>query len=688
MKAAPMPALPPEIAAAAARGWRLFPVEQRGKRPLVEEWQKIATSDLTQLQAWTQIYPGCNWGLATGTASGLVVIDVDGAEGRASVADLERQGMTLPATLTVKTGRGDGGTHFYYLMPSGVDIRNDQSGRIGPHIDVRGTGGFVVCVPSVHASGNRYCFVDSAEPVADLPAWIVERLTVRSSKPAATAQASPRTVGKGERTKRLVSLAGTLQRRMADPATIEAALIAENATKCDPPLAKSKVVSIARDIPKRYPAGESAAPIVAASSPMSPEEAVRITAELLDKCSAWIRRFVILGEAEIVILTCWLLHTWAFAAAVVTPYIHIRSAEKSSGKTTLMLVLKALAHTARFSSGISASALARVVSKFAPTLFLDELDAQMKGDKEKAQDIRGVLNGGFDSSGTYTRCVGKDFDVVDYPTFCPKALAGIGELWDTVESRCIIIEMRRRLPVEKVESFRFRRIEKDATPIKDALQNWSDGEVAKYLEGIEIPDIPGLNDRQMDISEPLLQIAQLAGDAWFQRLTEALQTIFVAASAEDTSIGATLLTDVRTIFDELKTNQISSKVVAEQLCATEGRPWAEWSNGRGLSANDLARQLKKFGVYPHTIRVGDETPKGYRRTDFEDAWSRYCSVPAIETATPPQSASLFAETAFSNRNTRPTVAVAKSGLIPHRQKSVAAVAVENVGLAEKGGLLV
>jgi hypothetical protein len=40
-------------------------------------------------------------------------------------------------------------------MPSGIDIRNDQSGKIGPHIDVRGTGGFVVCPPSIQSGDCR-----------------------------------------------------------------------------------------------------------------------------------------------------------------------------------------------------------------------------------------------------------------------------------------------------------------------------------------------------------------------------------------------------------------------------------------------------------------------------------------------------------------------------------------------------
>jgi hypothetical protein len=70
--------LPTEIKAAAGRRWRLFPVETEGKQPLVKEWQTIATSDLAQPKACTEQWPPCNWALATGEASSLFVIDVDG----------------------------------------------------------------------------------------------------------------------------------------------------------------------------------------------------------------------------------------------------------------------------------------------------------------------------------------------------------------------------------------------------------------------------------------------------------------------------------------------------------------------------------------------------------------------------------------------------------------------------------
>jgi P4 family phage/plasmid primase-like protien len=241
----------------------MFPVKPRGKLPLIAEWPVRASCDPAVLESWARENPQCNWGVATGEPSGVFVIDIDGEAGRASVADLERQGLPFPATLTVTTGRADGGEHRYFRMPADVDIRNDQSGRIGPHIDARGTGGFVVFAGSTHASGKVYRIVDSSAPIADAPAWIIERLTARHAMPTPTAQASPVAVTKGGRTNRLVSLAGTLHKRGMAVEEIE------NVAKCSPPLPEVKVRQIARDIPARYPNPGAGTP---ASSDGTPAE--------------------------------------------------------------------------------------------------------------------------------------------------------------------------------------------------------------------------------------------------------------------------------------------------------------------------------------------------------------------------------------------------------------------------------
>jgi hypothetical protein len=409
---------------------------------------------------------------------------------------------------------------------------------------------------------------------------------------------------------------------------------------------------------------------------MTTEDAASITGELLEACRAWIRRYIVVSDEQAVIMAAWTLHTYVFDAFEVTPYLFISSPEKGSGKSTLLRILKAVSCRGRSSSGMSGAALARVVEASRPTLFLDEIDAQMKGNKETAENIRGILNSGYEPEGVYTRCVGKDFAVKDFPTFCPKCLAGIGELWDTVSDRSIIIEMRRNLPGETVEPDRKVAVKAAAAPIKARLEEWAARGAADLLRSIHPTPISGFNPRQNDIAEVLLAIAQLAGGGWPQRLTQGLKVVCKATRAEDASIGVTLLSDIRAVFDERKIDTVSSKVMTECLCEIEGRPWAEWSHGKGLSANNLARQLKKFRIYPLKIRFGDGTAQGYRRGDFEDDWSRYCPFPMTQTGTTEQSASLLVETEFSKRNTHSSVPLARSISNPHERRSVPVVPVQ------------
>jgi hypothetical protein len=392
------------------------------------------------------------------------------------------------------------------------------------------------------------------------------------------------------------------------------------------------------------------------------------------------------SDEQAVIMAAWLLHTYVFDAAETTPYIFITAPERACGKSRLMETLEALAASPVRSGGMTAAALVRTIEAKKPTIFLDEMDAQLGGDKEYAETLRGILNEGFRKGGVFYKCVGKDFDLKDFHVYCPKCFAGIGQLPDTVSSRSIVIEMCRKLPDEDVEPFRQKAVKAAALPIKTALEAWAARGAAGLLETINPVPLTSLSDRQNDIAEPLLAIAQLAGARWLQRLTDALRTVFRATRVEDGSNGVTLLADIRAVFDERKTDTVSSKVMAERLCEVEGRPWADWNHGHGLTANNLARQLKKYSIYPIKIRFGAETAQGYRRGDFEDTWSRFCPLPPVQTGTTAQPASLLAETAFCNRNTHPPVPVAKCASNPHEQRVVPDVPVQNGESYTEGAL--
>ena len=145
------------------------------KHPWPLQWEKLSTREVSTVELWWKRWPDANIGIATGKGSGVVVIDVDGAVGAASLAALEEKHGPIGATWRVKTARGE---HIYVAHPGG-DMRVANSagnrGGVAPGIDIRGDGGFVVAPPSMHASGVRYQWLTAPEssPLAAMPAWVV-----------------------------------------------------------------------------------------------------------------------------------------------------------------------------------------------------------------------------------------------------------------------------------------------------------------------------------------------------------------------------------------------------------------------------------------------------------------------------------------------------------------------------------
>lgn len=186
----------------AERGWPVIPLHPRAKRPAGHaerdcprsgrcagghrKPEQRATTNLDLIHA-TWVHRPYNVGIATGPA-GLLVIDLDpvkpeepkGApDGATSLAALcERTGQVVPATYRVRTARGE---HLYFTAPAGVRLKCSAN-RLGPHIDTRAWGGYVVAPASVTPDG-AYEVADDT-PVAPLPGWLAERLT-EPDRPAA-----------------------------------------------------------------------------------------------------------------------------------------------------------------------------------------------------------------------------------------------------------------------------------------------------------------------------------------------------------------------------------------------------------------------------------------------------------------------------------------------------------------------
>jgi hypothetical protein len=383
--------------------------------------------------------------------------------------------------------------------------------------------------------------------------------------------------------------------------------------------------------------------------------------KLLDAICGTLQRYVFFQLPEQVIAVgLWVAHTWVLEAFDYTPYLHVHSAEKRSGKSRLLDVLALLVQDPWRTAGVSLAALFRKVERDQPTLLYDEIDTVFTNSKnDDTKDIQGFLNAGFERGSAFCRCVGQgaNFDVEEFEPFCPKALSGIGDvLPDTTADRCIPIELVRQSRTEKTERFRKREAEAVVATVRGELEAWSQqvGVIDALREAR--PELPEeLTDRQQDICEPLLAIADLAGGEWPEKARRAL--VKLCCLEEDASTGVTLLADVRDIFNSTGEDKMTTKDLLEGLVAIEAdRPYAFWwedalKNGKlNSAATRLAKLLKPYGVKPRKIRVGDETVRGYYRADFEEVWKRYlpsCFPPPHGDGTNGTSSSLTRETSGS-----------------------------------------
>ena len=358
------------------------------------------------------------------------------------------------------------------------------------------------------------------------------------------------------------------------------------------------------------------------------------TADLLDAIDTLLDRFVAFpSEHERHAVAAWVLHTWTLDAFDSTPRLALLSPEKGSGKTRTLEVLELLVPNPHHTVNMSAAALFRVVgSETTATLLMDEADTYL-GWKVAAQheDIRGLVNAGHRRGAvTYRVSVEKGIEVQAFPAYSAVALAGIGDLPDTIIDRSVVVPMQRRSPSEQVEAFRRRKVEPTTANLRDAIEVWSADQVdvlAELLDDLELP--AGIEDRAADVWEPLIAIATLAGDPWEQRLTDAATTINNARQDRDPSLGMQLLRDIRQVFDDRQADRISSAQLAEALADIEGAPWAD-IRGNPIDANGIAKRLRAYSVRPAVHRFGDTTARGYLKEDFYDVWQRY--LPA---GTPP-----------------------------------------------------
>ena len=234
-------------------GWAVMPL--RGKVPLTEHGSKDATLNEAQARAWWTKWPDANIGIATEHKFFMFDVDVKNG-GEDSYDFLRNQHGNFPNTIQAMSGGG--GKHLLFRTPDFI-VKNSDS-WLAPGIDIRGSGGYMVAMPSIHPETKRRYVWDGLkeieeEEIAEAPAWLLDKLRSQGNTNIAGVKATPiaNTIGEGGRNSAMFKLACSLRRKGLAAAEILATLRASNEIRCVPPLDQAELQTIANSSERYVP---------------------------------------------------------------------------------------------------------------------------------------------------------------------------------------------------------------------------------------------------------------------------------------------------------------------------------------------------------------------------------------------------------------------------------------------------
>jgi len=344
---------------------------------------------------------------------------------------------------------------------------------------------------------------------------------------------------------------------------------------------------------------------------------VPLVAEIMELIS----RYVTLPREELLICAHYVLHTHQFSERcqnpVITPYLYVFSAEKRSGKTRLGIeILGCLCRNFEGVNNITSATMFRLASTRC-TLAIDEVDTYFTGTKSN-DDTVGTMNTGYRLGGYVPRFDPKKGEIVQFSTFCPKIFVGIdnGLMKDTTRDRCIPIHMHRQTQEEsaKTQPFYHYRIENELADLNGRIYDWSleNTEGMRDYDPEPIPSIAD-NDRQVEVSVPLLQVAKKTG--YEKEMREAIAKVFEENAVPENTPETDMLLMIQELFDDMG-ERVSSEAMLLKVQEDE--------RFRSMTKGTLNRKLQTFGIKSKTIRFPTGPARGYERSMFLDAWERYC----------------------------------------------------------------
>jgi len=372
--------------------------------------------------------------------------------------------------------------------------------------------------------------------------------------------------------------------------------------RCSPPMEPHEIRQIISNIPRN-------------ENQLFPDtvpwhDAIGI-AEVLNEIISFIRRFTVVPQHADIAIGLWILHVWC-----------LKSPTKSCGKTTLLNLIGYLLPKNVSSSNVTPAVLFRLVDRHHVSLCIDEVDLNFKQNGE----LVSLVNSGHrrDGANAY-RCSGDSNDPTAYNSWSGKALAGIGNLKETTESRAIQILMRKKKKGEKIEKIR-KHHSKDYENLKQKCRKIALDNLNRLCD--YEPEVPQeLDDRQADNWEPLLAIADLAGENWPAWGRQAAIALSCQGKEDEISLKEKLLADLREIFNkkfqERADTCLPTSHIIQFLEEKKESGWAEYNYGKPITDRQLSNFLRPFNIRSKDLRWGQVILKGYVFAHFQDAFERY-----------------------------------------------------------------
>ncbi|MFB8078584.1 DUF3631 domain-containing protein [Streptomyces sp. NPDC056013] len=368
-------------------------------------------------------------------------------------------------------------------------------------------------------------------------------------------------------------------------------------------------------------------PATSRPQPAEPSEGELVLSDL----RAQFRRYVVLpSEDALTAVTLWVAATHLQTAWQHAPRLAVVGPAKRCGKSRLLDVVTETVHDPLITVNASPAAVFRSITDNPPTLLVDEADTLFGSAKvaEKNEEMRGLLNAGHQRNRPTLRVSGPNHEVSKFPTFAMAALAGIGDLPDTITDRSVVIRMRRRRPGEKVAEFRTVRDTPALHSVRDRLVAWL---VPLHATAMDLTPKMPVEDRAADTWEPLIAVADLAGGAWPEAARAACLAMTSHEAEQDqdhSALNIRLLADIRRAFAfEGNPVVIRTGRLLGILNEDAESPWPEYSD-KGLTPRGLQILLNDYGIRSANRRFPDGSQaKGFTRLQFTDAWARYCPEP-------------------------------------------------------------